>query len=252
MWRVVVVAVLIAVSVLLAATFFFFGGCERQPDPWEPPQDEYSSEAAAMPPGQVKVRLSRKPDALPPDAKEARFEWAVLASLQADRLAGLTREEKQTAAGKTGWTVMRYTLTVKRVGDARAEGVRVDEWVQPRPGMMYVRHEGELQWATFLSGAVKSYGTAGFAYHVPGTTKPILVFGPWEKLALTASDNAAVTPQPGQVAILKPWTYSVEAKEGPLADVIAPLLTGEIAVELPAKAELLRVGDAVTSLELRP
>ena len=45
---------------------------------------------------------------------------------------------------------------------------------------------------------------------------------------------------------------SIEAKAGPPADVVAPLLTAETTVKLPARVDLLRVGDAVTSLDLRP
>jgi hypothetical protein len=250
MWRVIGAAVLVAAVILSVVAFVSFGGCQKRPDPWQPAEDELSDEAAAMPPGKVKVRLTRKPDAIPADATEARYEWAILASLQEDKLPEVVRDQ---AAAKSGWTVLRYSLTVKTVGDADARSVPEGERVKPKPGMMHVRHEGELRWATVFPKAVNGHGSAGFAYHVPGTAKPIRVFATAPERVTAAADRAAAGPRPGAtIDIFKPWTYSVQAKAGPLADVVAPVLTAEVVLDLPAKVDVLRVGDAVTSLDLRP
>lgn len=250
MWRVIGVAVLVAVAVLLVVAFVSFGGCAKRPDPWQPAEDELSEEAAALPSNTVKVRLTRQPDAMPPDATEARYEWAILASLQKDHLPEVVRGQ---AAADSGWTVLRYSLTVKPVTDADLRAVAEKDRVQPKPGMAFVRHEGELRWATVFPKAVNGHGTAAFAYHVPGTAKPILVYATTLDRVRAAADPAAAGPRPGaSIDVFKPWTYSVEVKAGPLADVLAPVLTGETTVELPAKIDLLRVGDVVTSLDLRP
>jgi hypothetical protein len=250
MWRVIGVAVGLAVVALLVVAFVSFGGCEKRPDPWQPAEDELSAEAAAMPPGRVKVRLTRRPDALPADATEARYEWAVLASLQKDHLPEVVRGQ---AVENSGWTVLRYSLTVKRVGDADGRTVPEAERVRPKEGMAFVRHEGELRWATVFPKAVNGHGTAGFAYHVPGTAKPMRVYADALERVSAAADRAGAGPRTDMpIDIFKPWTYSVEVRAGPLADVLAPVLTGETTVELPAKVELLRVGDTVTSLDLRP
>src|SRR5438067_997544 len=131
MWRVVAVMLAVVAGVVLGSAAFVFSGCGRPPE-IPPPEDELSGPAAAVPPGKVKVLLTRKPDALPPGAREARYEWAVLASLQDDKLGELTPELKRQAAGQGGWAVVRYALTVKLVGDAHAEAVRDDEWVKPK------------------------------------------------------------------------------------------------------------------------
>src|SRR5881392_2491911 len=114
----------LAVVAALAA-LFCSGGCGRQTE--KPPEDELSAEALEQRPGLIRVRLVGKPDALPVDAKEATYEWAVLALLSADRLGGLTGEQRGRAEGKVGWVVIRYRLTVKVVGDNEAETVPENE-----------------------------------------------------------------------------------------------------------------------------
>jgi hypothetical protein len=250
MWRVIGVAVALALGTVLVVAVVSFGGCEKRPDPWQPAEDELSGEAAAMPPNTVTVRLTRQPDAPPAGATEVRYEWAILASLQEDKLPAVVRRD---AAGKSGWTVLRYALTVKPVTADDLRAVPQKDRVQPKPGTAFVRHEGELRWATVFPQAVNGHGTAGFAYHVPGTAKPIRVFATAPERVTAAADPAAAGPRHGaSIDIFKPWTYSVEARAGPLADVVTPVLTGETTVELPAKVDLLRVGDVVTSLDLRP
>lgn len=254
MGRVIGVAALVAVAVLLGSAFLFFGGCEKRPDLWQPPEDELSGEAAVVPPGKVKVRLTRKPDALPPDATEASYEWAVLASLQADRLD----PELRPKPGETGWTVIRYRLVVKAVGEDDSATIPEGERVRPKVGMRFLRHEGELHWAAYYPRALKQSGTAGYHYHIPGKAKLVRVYPTSEwglgRLKPAAGDPQLdpSPPQPAGVEIFKPWTYSVEVKAGPLADVVRPLLTSQVVLDLPAKVDVLQVGDAVTSLDLRP
>ena len=79
----------VSAAVLLAA------GCGRS----DPPKaaDPLAAEAAALPPGTVRV-LPVNPAAVPADAAEARFEWAVLARLTPSPIVELNRAVAVTMA----------------------------------------------------------------------------------------------------------------------------------------------------------
>jgi hypothetical protein len=256
MWRVIGVAVVLTLVTFLIFAFLSFGGCQKQPDPWQPPTDELSGDAAAMPPGKVKVRLTRQPAARAADLAplpELEYEWAALASVQPDQLGKLTDEEKAKAAGKSGWAVTRYSLVVKRVGPNDFRMTPEEKRVNPGPGMMFVRHEGEGRWAVFFAGVEKTTGTAGYHYHTPGSPRVIRLFARGaERVRPRDEEDQKAAPPAKKLETFKPWTYSVEAKAGPLADVVTPLLTAEVVRDLPTTVDVLKIGDAVTSLDLRP
>jgi hypothetical protein len=248
-WRAIGIAVLVAGLILVGVVLFFFGGREPTADPFDPPHDDLAVRATSMPPGKIKVGLESQPESPPTDATELRYEWAAFGSVRSDDLSQLTPDERRQAAGKSGWAVVRYVLTVKAVGLDDDRGVPEAERVKPKPGMMFVRHEGEERWAIYLPRVERSHGTAEFRYHVPGEPKVLRLFarGP-DRVRQEGGPEA----QPKRVEVFKPWTYSVEAKAGPLADVVKPVLTDTVVVELPARVDVLRVGDAVTALDLRP
>jgi hypothetical protein len=224
----------------LAVVAGLLAGCGRT----EPPpgaSDPLAADAAALPPGQVKV-LPVSPAAVPADAAEARFEWAVLCRLTP---ADVPDDHRAGATGRDGWAVTRYVLTVKPVGPAEARAIPEEERVAPRPGMRFVRHEGELRWAKYVPGAADTHGTAGNPHHVPGTPRIVHI-----REVRFGGAFGGPAPEP-KAEVFKPWTYSAEVKDGPLAGVLTNLLTEPRTVELPAVVPVLRVGDAVTSLDLR-
>jgi hypothetical protein len=229
-------AIVVGVAAVAGLAFLAVRGCSDPEADLPTPQDPLSAEAAAVPANKAKVRLTRKPESPPADPKDVSFEWAILSSLPAD---------PNNSRSKAGWSVVRYSLRVRVVGDDDARTTPEAERVRPKPGMMFVRHEGETAWAKFAAGTVRTYGTAGYPYHIPGHPHAV---------SLGGGGPGSTTPRvdPPKIDIFKPWTYSVEAKAGSLADVVAPLLTAEVEVELPAKVDILRVGDATTSLDIRP
>jgi hypothetical protein len=225
----------VSVAVILSTVFFLFGGCTN-PEGDLRSQDPLSGEAAAVPAGKAKVRLTRQPESPAANAKDAHFEWTILASIAAD---------PKNSRSKAGWAVIRYSLAVRVIGDDDARTIPEKEKVRPKAGMMFVRHEGETSWAKFAVGTLDTRGTAGYPYHIPGTAHVVSVGG-------AGFGETVPGGHAPMVEVFKPWTYSVEAKAGPLADVVKPLLTAEVEVAVPAKVDVLRVGDAVTSLDIRP